>query len=84
MYCDFRHLLRVGYSMDQEFYRQQALRVRDLAENADPFTRKRLLALADRYDMQAGGRSRASRIVERPVPLALKRPVSIHGRSGEA
>ena len=30
--------------MDQEFYKQQALRIRDLAEEADPFTKQRLLA----------------------------------------
>jgi hypothetical protein len=41
--------------MDSEFYRQQALRARDLAEKADQFTRKRLLALAEKYDAKAGG-----------------------------
>lgn len=64
--------------MDQEFCRQQAQRVRDLAERADPFTRKRLLDLADRYDVEGGGPSRASRAIERPLPLPA------YGRSGEA
>jgi hypothetical protein len=32
--------------MDREFYRQQAQRIRNLAEKADPFTRQRLLDLA--------------------------------------
>jgi hypothetical protein len=40
--------------MDEEFYRQQALRVRDLAGKADPFTRRRLLDLAARYDAKGG------------------------------
>ena len=47
--------------MDIEFFRQQALLARDLAEKADPFTRKRLLALAKGYDAKAGaarGRAR--------------------------
>jgi hypothetical protein len=34
---------------DEEFYSQQALRVRDLAGKADLFTRRRLLDLAARY-----------------------------------
>jgi hypothetical protein len=34
--------------MDWECYRQQAQRVRDLAEKADPFTKQRLLDLAGR------------------------------------
>jgi hypothetical protein len=68
--------------MDQEFYRQQAQRARDLAERADPFARKRLLDLADSYDVKGGGPSRASRAIERPLPLA--RAVPGYGRSGEA
>jgi hypothetical protein len=70
--------------MDSEFFKQQALRARDLAEKADPFTRKRLLALADRYDAKAGGPSKASRMIERPAPLPREWPVSTRGRSGEA
>jgi hypothetical protein len=45
--------------MDQEFYKQQALRIRDLAEEADPFTKQRLLALADRYDTNQAAPSKA-------------------------
>lgn len=59
--------------MDLEFYRQQALRVRDLAEKADPFTRRRLLDLG-RYD---------ARIIERPLPRTAP-PVSTFSRAGEA
>jgi hypothetical protein len=54
--------------MNDDFYKQQAQRVRDLAEKADPFTKKRLLDLADKYDAKAGQPTRASRIVERPIP----------------
>jgi hypothetical protein len=36
--------------MDDDFDKQHAQRVRDLADKADPFTRKRLLDLADKYD----------------------------------
>jgi hypothetical protein len=43
--------------------------VRDLAERADPFTRKRLLDLADSYDAKGGGLARASRAIEGPQPL---------------
>ena len=36
--------------MNDDYFKEQAKRVRDIASLADPFTRKRLLALADRYD----------------------------------
>ncbi|MCW5701944.1 MAG: hypothetical protein KIT82_05100 [Bradyrhizobium sp.] len=36
--------------MTEEFRKQHAATVRAMAEKADPFTRKRLLDLADRYD----------------------------------
>jgi len=65
--------------MDQDFYRQQAQRVRDLAERADPFTRKRLLDLADSYEAKGvGSASRASRAVERPLPIPRAVPGSGH------
>ena len=70
--------------MDQEFYRQQAQRARDLAERADPFTRKRLLDLADGYDVKGGGPSRASRAIERPVSVSSVWPVSAAAQSSEA
>ena len=53
----------------EEFCKPQAQRVRDLADKADPFTKKRLLDLADKYDVKAGKPSRASKIIERPTPL---------------
>lgn len=66
--------------MDREFYRQQAQRVRDLAEEADPFTKQRLLDLAGRYDAKAGSPSMASRMIERPTTP----PISAFLGAGEA
>ncbi len=37
----------------EEFYRGFAQQARELAEKADPFTRRRLLELARRYDAQS-------------------------------
>ncbi|RZN15835.1 hypothetical protein [Bradyrhizobium sp. Leo121] len=37
----------------EDFYRGFAQRARDLAEKADPFTRRRLLDLAQRYDLKS-------------------------------
>jgi hypothetical protein len=42
--------------MDASFYRERADQVRDLAERADPFIRKRLLDLATSYDLKASGK----------------------------
>ena len=36
--------------MNEEFRKQHAKTVREIAEKADPITRKRLLDLASRYD----------------------------------
>ena len=36
--------------MNEQFFHDRARQVRSLAEKADPFTRMRLLELADRYD----------------------------------
>jgi hypothetical protein len=47
--------------MDDEYLQERAKVVRLIADNADPFTRKRLLALADRYDNRSGRPSQASR-----------------------
>jgi len=53
--------------MDQQFNKQQALRIRELAEKADPFTRERLLKLAERYDLAGGNPSQATRMMSRPL-----------------
>ncbi|MDA9463167.1 hypothetical protein [Bradyrhizobium sp. CCBAU 53415] len=63
----------------EEFYRGFAQRARDLAEKADPFTRRRLLDLAKRYDLKINGSSYA-RI---PPPRATP-PTALFSGSGEA
>ncbi|WGD53573.1 hypothetical protein QA641_06580 [Bradyrhizobium sp. CB1650] len=55
-----------------------------LAERADPFTRRRLLALVGRYDAKLGAPSRASKLAERPLPVRTTPPASIFSGSGEA
>lgn len=70
--------------MDSDFYKHQAQRARDLAAMADPFTKKRLLALADKSDAKAGGPSKASRLIERPIPVPKALPVWGYERSSEA
>jgi hypothetical protein len=68
--------------MEQEFYKGLAHRVRDLAEKADPFTRRRLLDLAGRYDAK-GGSSRPGP-AERPLPAPRSTlPSSIFSGPGE-
>jgi len=39
--------------MDDKFYRNRARVLRELATEADPFIKKRLLRLANNYDMAA-------------------------------
>jgi hypothetical protein len=46
--------------MNDDYFRERALVVRTIADKADPFTKKRLLALADKYDARSGGLSRAT------------------------
>jgi hypothetical protein len=56
--------------MSEKFFRDRAKEVRDLAEKADPFTKRRLLNLADKYDVKGGNPSRASReLAAEVVPL---------------
>jgi hypothetical protein len=38
--------------MDNEFLQKRAAQVRELAEKADPFTKRRLIILADDYEKQ--------------------------------
>jgi hypothetical protein len=47
--------------MNEDYFKEQAARVRQIASNADPFTKRRLLDLAEKYD---GRKS-----VRRPTPL---------------
>jgi hypothetical protein len=63
----------------QEHYRGLAQRVRDLAEKADPFTRRRL------HDVKGGSAVRPARAVERPLPMPRTTPpTSIFSGPGEA
>ena len=55
--------------MDSSFLKEQANRCRSLAENADPFIKRRLLDLAARYDARSGLPSRASRTLGMPGSL---------------
>lgn len=74
-----------GHIMDVEFDRTFAQRARDLADKADPFTRKRLLVLAEKYDAKLGKPSPASRNVQRTLPLPRTVPaVSAISDAGEA
>jgi hypothetical protein len=57
--------------MDESFLKSQADRCRSLAQNADPFIKKRLLDLAEKYDNRLGRPSRAV--------LSLKDPEAILG-----
>jgi hypothetical protein len=72
-----------GCVMEQELYQGLARRVRIIAEKADPFTRRRLLDLAKRYDAKGG--SRPAHLVERPLPLPrTTSPAPIFSGPGEA
>ena len=75
---------RGGGVMDEDFCREQVERIRTLAERADPFTRRRLLALVGRYEAKVGGPPRTSKTSERPLPVRTTPPASIFSGSGEA
>ncbi len=55
--------------MDTNFLKAHADRCRSLAENADEFTKRRLLDLAARYDkrLKAAAPSAASRFLKTPL-----------------
>jgi hypothetical protein len=55
--------------VDSSFIREQADRCRSLAENADPFIKKRLLDLAAHYDNRLDRPSRAPRTIAIPTSL---------------
>jgi hypothetical protein len=50
--------------MTDEYLKEHVQRVRALAERADPFIKKRLLDLAERYDEKLGKPSRAIRALQ--------------------
>jgi len=53
-----------GSEMDDEFCRKRARTVRDLAERADPFIKKRLLELAKHYERRISFGSNEKAAVE--------------------
>lgn len=57
--------------MDTSFLKAHAERCRSLADNADEFTKRRLLDLAANYDkrIQAAGPSAATRALVAPLHL---------------
>jgi len=63
--------------VDTNFLKAHAERCRSLAENADEFTKRRLLDLAANYDKRvwAAGPSAATRILK--VPLLTETPKQI-------
>ncbi|WP_407122370.1 hypothetical protein [Bradyrhizobium sp. STM 3561] len=63
----------------EEFYRGFAQRARDLAEKADPFTKRRLLDLAKRYDLRSNGSTQG----RAPAPRATP-PTTLFSGPGEA
>jgi hypothetical protein len=59
--------------MNDEYFKEQAARVRNLASIADPFTKKRLLDLAERYDAKRPKRTPLPNV---PVPGGATPPAS--------
>jgi hypothetical protein len=59
--------------MDNSFLKERAMRCRGIAENADPFTKRRLLDLAEKYEDRLGLPSRASRTLRLPTGLPDER-----------
>jgi len=55
--------------METQYFREQAQRVREIADKADTFTRKRLLSLAEHYDARALESSRPLRQIKPATPV---------------
>ena len=53
--------------MDEDFIRGRAEHIRELATKADPFTKKRLLDLADTYDRRPYPTRRTSAQLQQQV-----------------
>jgi len=49
----------------KEFLEERLRLIRSMAEKADPFTKKRLLELADSYEDRIGNTSKATRQLKR-------------------
>lgn len=66
--------------MDDEYLKEQAARVRNMACFADPFTKKRLLDLAEKYD----NRTSPPRHTPLPTVTPTTSPVKPNGSGGNA
>jgi hypothetical protein len=66
--------------MNEEYLIEQSRRVRSIAAKADPFTKTRLLALAESYDARLGRPSRATR--QLPSLAISKQPHSGDANGG--
>jgi hypothetical protein len=60
--------------MENSLLKEQADRCRFLAEKADPFTKRRLLDLAEKYEDRLGRPSRATRAPGIPGSALEARP----------
>ena len=69
--CKTEFVVEWGIAVDTNFLKAYAERCRSLAENADEFTKRRLLDLAASYDkrLKAGGHSAATRALIAPLPV---------------
>jgi hypothetical protein len=54
--------------MDDEYFKEQAAHVRKLASMADPFIKRRLLDLAEKYDARMRKPSRATVLLKTVRP----------------
>jgi hypothetical protein len=64
--------------MDSSFLKEQADRCRSLAGKADPFIKRRLLELAEKYEDRLGRPSRALRTLGIPGSLLEARLQDAH------
>jgi hypothetical protein len=69
--CKTEFVVEWGIAVDTNFLKTHAERCRSLAENADEFTKRRLLDLAANYDkrVKAAGPSAATRALITPLHL---------------
>ena len=69
--CKTEFVIEWGMAVDTNFLKAYAERCRNLAENADEFTKRRLLYLAASYDkrVKAAGPSAATRALTTPLHL---------------
>jgi hypothetical protein len=69
--CKIERVIERGISMDTNFLKAHAERCRLLAENADEFTKRRLLALAEHYEkrLKAAEPLAATRVLKTPLNI---------------